>query len=42
VYSNLTPVVATFTGWLFLGEAITLWVIGGAALIFTGIYLTRT
>lgn len=42
VYSNLTPVVATFTGWLFLGEAITLWVIGGAALIFWGIYLTRT
>jgi drug/metabolite transporter (DMT)-like permease len=42
VYNNLTPVVAALTGWLFLREAITLWVIGGAALIFAGIYLTRT
>jgi drug/metabolite transporter (DMT)-like permease len=41
VYNNLTPVVAALTGWLFLREAITLWVIGGAALIFAGIYLTR-
>ncbi|MCR4407327.1 MAG: EamA family transporter [Anaerolineae bacterium] len=42
VYNNLTPVVAALTGWLFLKETITLWVIGGAALIFSGIYLTRT
>ncbi|MDY7040793.1 MAG: EamA family transporter [Chloroflexota bacterium] len=42
IYNNLTPVVAALTGWLFLGEAITPWVIGGAALIFTGIYLTRS
>lgn len=42
VYNNLTPVVAALTGWLFLEESITLWVIGGAALIFSGIYLTRT
>ena len=42
VYNNLTPVVAALTGWLFLGETITMWVIGGAVLIFSGIYLTRT
>ncbi|MBC7250480.1 MAG: DMT family transporter [Anaerolineae bacterium] len=42
VYNNLTPVVAAFTGWLFLEERITVGVIGGAALIFLGIYLTRS
>lgn len=42
VYNNLTPVVAALTGWLFLKETITLGVIGGAILIFLGIYLTRT
>ena len=41
VYSNLSPVIAAIFAWLTLGEAITTFMIVGAAMIFLGIYLTR-
>lgn len=41
VYSNLSPVIAAVFAWLTLGEAITAFMVAGAALIFLGIYLTR-
>jgi drug/metabolite transporter (DMT)-like permease len=41
VYSNLSPVIATVFAWLTLGEAITAFMVVGAAMIFLGIYLTR-
>jgi drug/metabolite transporter (DMT)-like permease len=41
VYSNLSPVVASIFAWLTLGEAITIFMVVGAAMIFLGIYLTR-
>lgn len=41
VYSNLTPVIAAIFAWLTLGEAITAFMVVGAAMIFLGIYLTR-
>jgi drug/metabolite transporter (DMT)-like permease len=40
VYSNLSPVIAAIFAWLTLGEAITAFMVVGAALIFLGIYLT--
>jgi drug/metabolite transporter (DMT)-like permease len=40
-YSNLSPVIAAIFAWLTLGEAITAFMVVGAALIFLGIYLTR-
>jgi drug/metabolite transporter (DMT)-like permease len=42
LYSNFTPVVAMLAAWAFLGELPTLWQMGGAAGIFTGIWLTRS
>jgi len=41
VYSNLSPVIAAIFAWLTLGEAITIFMVVGAAMIFLGIYLTR-
>lgn len=41
VYSNFTPVFAFLAAWPFLGEAPTLWQVGGGSLIFLGLYLTR-
>ena len=41
VYSNLSPVIAAIFAWLTLGEAITTFMVVGAAMIFLGIYLTR-
>jgi drug/metabolite transporter (DMT)-like permease len=41
VYSNLSPVIAAIFAWLTLGEAITIFMVIGAAMIFLGIYLTR-
>jgi len=41
VYSNLSPVIAAIFAWLTLGEAITAFMVVGAAMIFLGIYLTR-
>jgi drug/metabolite transporter (DMT)-like permease len=41
VYSNLSPVIAAIFAWLILGEAITAFMVVGAAMIFLGIYLTR-
>lgn len=41
VYSNLSPVIAAIFAWLTLGEAITAFMVAGAAMIFLGIYLTR-
>jgi len=41
IYSNLTPVTGTLSGWLFLREPLYPALGFGAALIFTGIALTR-
>lgn len=41
IYSNLTPVLAAFFAWQILAELITIYHLIGAAVIFTGIYLTR-
>jgi drug/metabolite transporter (DMT)-like permease len=41
VYSNLTPIIATLTGVIFLGEHITALQIVGAACVLGGIVLTR-
>ena len=42
IYSNLTPVAAALTAWLFLGERFTPMQFVGAAIILTGLYLVRT
>jgi drug/metabolite transporter (DMT)-like permease len=42
VYSNLVPVIGLITAWLTLGEQILLLQVAGAAVIFVGIYLTRS
>ena len=41
VYTNLTPIIATLTGVIFLGEHITALQIVGAACVLGGIVLTR-
>jgi drug/metabolite transporter (DMT)-like permease len=42
IYNNLTPVIATFGAAVFLGEPLTIFKIVGAAIIFIGLYLSRT
>lgn len=42
VYSNATPVVAAITAWLTLGERWTPGQLLGAALVLTGVIITRT
>lgn len=41
VYSNLVPIVAMMTAVLFLGEAVGVLQLGGAALVLAGVALTR-
>lgn len=41
IYSNVTPIVALLVAWLALGETPTLGQLGGAIVIFAGIYLVR-
>ncbi|HSM60964.1 MAG TPA: DMT family transporter [Longimicrobiales bacterium] len=41
VYSNLVPVTALLTAWVWLGEVPTGWQVGGAGVILGGIYLAR-
>jgi drug/metabolite transporter (DMT)-like permease len=36
-YSYVNPVIAVFLGWLILGEKVTPWVLGGAALVLLGV-----
>ena len=36
-YAYVNPVIAVFLGWLILGEAVTIWTIGGAALVVAGV-----
>jgi drug/metabolite transporter (DMT)-like permease len=36
-YTYVNPVIAVFLGWLLLDEPISLWTIGGMALILTGV-----
>jgi drug/metabolite transporter (DMT)-like permease len=36
-YAYVNPVVAVFLGWVILGERITLWTVGGSALIILGV-----
>jgi drug/metabolite transporter (DMT)-like permease len=40
-YSNLTPIAAMVTGWLWIGEAVTGAQAAGAAAILLGVFLTR-
>jgi drug/metabolite transporter (DMT)-like permease len=42
IYNNLTPVVATVSAAVLLGEEITWLKIAGAVVIFCGLYLART
>ncbi|HWR40254.1 MAG TPA: DMT family transporter [Patescibacteria group bacterium] len=42
LYNNLPPVFAVLTGCLFLGESFGLLQFTGAAVIFFGLYITRT
>ena len=42
IYSNLNPVFATIFAYAFLSERITVLQAGGAAVIFAGVYLTRS
>ncbi len=35
----LIPLFGVFWGWLFLGEALTLWIVAGAALILGGLFV---
>lgn len=37
VFIYFIPVVATISGWLILGEAVTLWFLGGSALVLVGV-----
>jgi drug/metabolite transporter (DMT)-like permease len=37
----LTPVIALFSGWLVLGEPLTLFLIGGAVLVIAGVFLAN-
>lgn len=41
VYSNLTPVLSALVAWLVRGDALTIYHVIGAAVILTGITLTR-
>jgi len=41
IYSNLTPALAMFVSWLFLGEFIHPLQLVGAAVIFLGVHLVR-
>jgi drug/metabolite transporter (DMT)-like permease len=41
LYSNLTPVVAVITGWVWLGEALTPVGMAGAALVLVGLMSVR-
>lgn len=41
IYSNLTPALAMFVSWLFLGEYIHPLQLVGAAVIFLGVHLVR-
>lgn len=42
IYSNLTPVIATILSVIFLNETLTALKVGGAVVIFLGLYLART
>jgi drug/metabolite transporter (DMT)-like permease len=42
LYNNLPPVFAVAAGYLLLGESFGLLQLAGAAIIFGGLYLTRT
>lgn len=41
IYSNVPPIIAAITGWLFLGDRLTPWQLGGATIVIAGILLTR-
>lgn len=36
-YAYVNPVIAVFLGWLILGEEVTAWTLGGAALVIAGV-----
>jgi threonine/homoserine efflux transporter RhtA len=42
IYSNVTPLIALFGGWLLLGERPVIAQLLGAALILGGVFLVRT
>lgn len=37
VFIYFVPVVATLAGWIFVGETVTLWFLGGAAMVLAGV-----
>lgn len=37
VFIYFVPVVATLAGWIFVGEAVTFWFLGGAAMVLLGV-----
>ena len=37
-YTYVNPVIAVFLGWLILNETITIWTIGGTALVLVGVW----
>jgi O-acetylserine/cysteine efflux transporter len=37
VFIYFVPVVATLAGWVFVGETVTLWFLGGAAMVLAGV-----
>lgn len=41
LYSNLTPLVTLLVAWLWLGETLTLWQVGGGLLALVGVALAR-
>ncbi len=41
IYGNLQPVAAMSIGWLWLGEGLGWWQVIGAAVIVSGVFLTR-
>jgi drug/metabolite transporter (DMT)-like permease len=40
-YAYVNPVVAILVGWLFNGEEITIWIVGGMVVILAGVALVR-
>ena len=41
IYSNLTPLITSITGWIFLQESWAMWQLVGAGLILLGVNLVR-
>jgi drug/metabolite transporter (DMT)-like permease len=40
-YAYVNPVVAILVGWLIGGETLSLWILGGVAIVLSGVALVR-